>query len=66
MGRPLIPIEEASDLGTKLFVVSASPAEPSISLGGVEPEGLIKQVVELTPAFRCHSSPPRSWPPHQA
>ena len=58
--RPLIQLEEASDLGPHRFVAAAGPAEPGLAPGGGEPERGIEQVFDPTPAFRCHPPPPRS------
>src|SRR5262249_17361054 len=64
--RALILLQEVGDFGPKPVVVPAGLAEPGLALGGGEPERGVEQVGDLTPTFRRHQLPPRSWPPSQA
>ena len=54
------------DLGPKLLISSARPAEPGRALYGVDPESTREQLVNPSPASRRHSSSPRSGSRSQA
>ena len=64
--RLLVLGQEAADLGPQLVVAAAGGAEPGRPPGGIDPDGGIEQVTDLSPALRRHPSSPPSRPTSQA